>query len=210
MSLRKPCRWLPWCVTAVLVAGLARTAAVEAEEGAVKLPLKRVVLFSSGVGYFQHDGQVRDNAQVELKFKTENINDLLKSMVVEDQGRPGLGRQLRLERPGEQDAQELRPRPDQQPHAGRVVEPGPRRAGRNRGPEQDQRHDPGRGNAEKGSRQGQDYRGRVLNLLTDEGLRAVPLDDGEPDQVDQRQARRRAAARPWPCWPAATPRTRRP
>ena len=86
MSLRKPCRWLPWCVTAVLVAGLARTAAVEAEESAVKLPLKRVVLFSSGVGYFQHDGQVRDNAQVELKFKTENINDLLKSMVVEDQG----------------------------------------------------------------------------------------------------------------------------
>ncbi len=86
MSLRKPCRGLPWCLTAVLVAGLAQTAAVAAEDAAVKLPLKRVVLFSSGVGYFQHDGPLSDNAQVELKFKTENINDLLKSMVVEDQG----------------------------------------------------------------------------------------------------------------------------
>ena len=85
MSLRKPCRGLPWCLTAVLVAGLAQTAAVAAEDAAVKLPLKRVVLFSSGVGYFQHDGPLSDNAQVELKFKTENINDLLKSMVVEDQ-----------------------------------------------------------------------------------------------------------------------------
>ena len=48
------------------------------------LPLSVVVLYTSGVGYFQRDGQVEDNAQVELRFKTEDINDLLKSLVVQD------------------------------------------------------------------------------------------------------------------------------
>jgi len=52
--------------------------------GAAKVPLKRVVLFSSGVGYFEHDGKVTDNAKVDLKFKVKDINDLLKSMVVQD------------------------------------------------------------------------------------------------------------------------------
>ncbi len=48
------------------------------------LPLSEVVLYSSGVGYFQRDGQVEGSGQVDLRFKVENINDLLKSMVVQD------------------------------------------------------------------------------------------------------------------------------
>ena len=48
------------------------------------LPLKRVVLFSSGVGFFEHSGLVKDDAKTEMKFKVEDINDLLKSMVVQD------------------------------------------------------------------------------------------------------------------------------
>ena len=48
------------------------------------LPLSQVVLYTSGVGYFQRDGGVEENAQVELRFKTEDINDLLKSLVVQD------------------------------------------------------------------------------------------------------------------------------
>src|SRR6476659_4250939 len=51
-----------------------------------KLPIKRVVLFSSGVGYFQHQGKVDGDASVDFKFRVENINDLLKSMVLEDRG----------------------------------------------------------------------------------------------------------------------------
>ena len=50
------------------------------------LPLEKVVLFTSGVGYFQHAGEVTDDARVEMTFKAEQINDLLKSMVVEDFG----------------------------------------------------------------------------------------------------------------------------
>ncbi|MEX0669842.1 MAG: hypothetical protein WD060_05240 [Pirellulales bacterium] len=50
------------------------------------LPLEKVVLFTSGVGFFQHGGEVADDATVEMSFKTEQINDLLKSMVLEDLG----------------------------------------------------------------------------------------------------------------------------
>ena len=54
------------------------------EQKTANLPLKKVVLFSSGVGFFEHLGQVEGNAKVELKFNVDDVNDLLKSMVVQD------------------------------------------------------------------------------------------------------------------------------
>ncbi len=50
------------------------------------LPVSQVVLFSSGVGYFQRDGQVDGTARVDLSFQTQDINDLLKSLVLQDLG----------------------------------------------------------------------------------------------------------------------------
>jgi hypothetical protein len=44
------------------------------------------VMFSSGVAFFEHNGQVEGNAEVELKFNVKDINDLLKSMVLQDEG----------------------------------------------------------------------------------------------------------------------------
>src|SRR5690242_15509407 len=66
---------------APLPAALAQTPA-DATRTAV--PVKRVVLFSSGVGYFEHDGTVRGNGTAELRFKTDQINDVLKSLVLQD------------------------------------------------------------------------------------------------------------------------------
>src|SRR5262249_51004667 len=54
------------------------------ETPAAQLPIGRVVLFSSGVGYFQREGQVEGNARVDLSFDVKDINDLIKSMVVRD------------------------------------------------------------------------------------------------------------------------------
>ena len=51
---------------------------------AVTLPITRVVLFNSGVGYFSRTGEVTDDARVDLTFPEADINDLLKSMVLED------------------------------------------------------------------------------------------------------------------------------
>lgn len=69
----------------VLALGLTAIPAL-AQQTAASLPLKRVVLFSSGVGFFEHDGQVDGNVEVQMKFNVQDINDLLKSMVVEDLG----------------------------------------------------------------------------------------------------------------------------
>jgi hypothetical protein len=51
---------------------------------AADVPVKTVILYSSGVGYFEHAGRVTGNAETELRFKTQQINDILKSLVLED------------------------------------------------------------------------------------------------------------------------------
>ncbi len=61
-------------------------ALLAASSMAADLPISRVVLFSSGVGYFERAGSVQGNATVELKFRVDQINDILKSMTVEDFG----------------------------------------------------------------------------------------------------------------------------
>src|SRR5262249_36779697 len=52
----------------------------------VLLPVSQVVLFSSGVGYLQREGTVEGSARIDLTFPVSDINDLLKSMVLQDLG----------------------------------------------------------------------------------------------------------------------------
>jgi hypothetical protein len=56
----------------------------QAVEADVSVPLSTMVLFTSGVGYFQHDGVIDGNAKMELTFSTSQVNDLLKSLVLRD------------------------------------------------------------------------------------------------------------------------------
>jgi len=72
-------------ISCSIVALLALSAPlVRAGEEAEKVPVTDVVLFSSGVGYFGRSGKVAGDTQLELTFKAEQINDLLKSLVVLD------------------------------------------------------------------------------------------------------------------------------
>ena len=48
------------------------------------LPIKRVVLYKNGVGYFEHLGKVHDNQQVAISFTSGQLNDVLKSLTVLD------------------------------------------------------------------------------------------------------------------------------
>ena len=57
-----------------------------ATEPGAQLPLSKIVLYTSGVGYFQHDGTVTDRTQLDLRLPANQINDLLKSLVVQDFG----------------------------------------------------------------------------------------------------------------------------
>src|SRR5262245_31661378 len=50
----------------------------------VQLPIAKVMMYPSGVGYFQREGKVLGNSRVDLSFPVQDINDLLKSMVLRD------------------------------------------------------------------------------------------------------------------------------
>src|SRR5437899_7877121 len=62
----------------------ARPTAPNPETAATKLPVKQVVLFSSGVVYFQRQGEVEGHARIDLLFPAGDINDLLKSLTLQD------------------------------------------------------------------------------------------------------------------------------
>ncbi|HEX4607663.1 MAG TPA: DUF4139 domain-containing protein, partial [Urbifossiella sp.] len=68
------------------LAAEARADAKQDLKPAVTLPVTRVVMFNSGVGYFSRSGEVDGDARVDLAFQELDINDLLKSMVLEDFG----------------------------------------------------------------------------------------------------------------------------
>ena len=56
----------------------------EASETAAKLPVRRVVLYKNGVGYFEHLGRVRGSQDVHIDFTSAQLNDVLKSLTVLD------------------------------------------------------------------------------------------------------------------------------
>jgi hypothetical protein len=53
---------------------------------AADLPVRRVALFTSGVGYFERAAEVQDRETAELSFRANEMVDLIKSLVVVDEG----------------------------------------------------------------------------------------------------------------------------
>lgn len=49
-----------------------------------ELPIRRVVLYKNGVGYFEHQGRVTGNQELNIRFTTAQLNDVLKSLTVVD------------------------------------------------------------------------------------------------------------------------------
>ncbi|HYV36234.1 MAG TPA: hypothetical protein VE988_11050, partial [Gemmataceae bacterium] len=75
----------------VVIWTLTRSAAEQVEVHAVAavkqdtaLPIAQVILFNSGVGYLERQGEINGATKVELTFPTHDINDLLKSLVLQD------------------------------------------------------------------------------------------------------------------------------
>src|SRR5262247_3547394 len=58
----------------------AERAAPARERAAEQLDIRRITLYRSGVGSFERRGMVSENAKVQLRFKTDQVNDILKSM----------------------------------------------------------------------------------------------------------------------------------
>jgi len=58
--------------------------ALPAVAGAQELELKRVMLSAGGVGYFEYEAQVEGNATLPLSVRLDQVDDVLKSIVVYD------------------------------------------------------------------------------------------------------------------------------
>src|SRR5262245_7154309 len=52
----------------------------------IQLPVRRVVLYKNGVGYFERIGRIRGNQQVGIDFTSAQLDDVLKSLTTLDLG----------------------------------------------------------------------------------------------------------------------------
>ncbi|HKR83763.1 MAG TPA: carboxypeptidase regulatory-like domain-containing protein [Terriglobales bacterium] len=68
-----------------LAAGRTGTAAATPVEPS-RLPVKRVVLYKNGVGYFEHSARVHGDQELGIDFTTAQLNDVIKSLTVVDLG----------------------------------------------------------------------------------------------------------------------------
>ena len=73
--------------TATHPAAKPASAAQSAAPGAITdLPVRKVVLYKNGVGYFEHAGTVNGNQRVAIDFTSPQLNDVLQSLTVLDEG----------------------------------------------------------------------------------------------------------------------------
>ena len=67
---------------AMLVSSVGAQQGPEADP--VQLPARRVILYKSGVGYFEHVGNVSGSREVAIQFTSGQLNDVLKSLTALD------------------------------------------------------------------------------------------------------------------------------
>src|SRR6267142_198436 len=92
--MRKLLAWVSIAVVVFAVPGGAqqqakvvpvKVASVSGPEAqAPELPVRRVVLYKNGVGYFEHLGRVRGNQDIHIDFTSGQLNDALASLTVLD------------------------------------------------------------------------------------------------------------------------------
>jgi hypothetical protein len=63
-----------------------QSASTETSSVAGVLPVKRVVLYKNGVGYFEHTTRVRGTQDLSIDFTSSQLNDVLKSLTAVDLG----------------------------------------------------------------------------------------------------------------------------
>jgi hypothetical protein len=60
--------------------------ATQAVTQQMPLPVRKVVLYKNGIGYFEHAGAVTGNQRVTIDFTSPQLNDVLQSLTVLDEG----------------------------------------------------------------------------------------------------------------------------
>ena len=78
---------MPRYVLVLLLLVCAASAEVKPEsDQSARLPVRRVVLYKNGVGYFEHSGRINGDQELGIHFTTAQLNDVLKSLTVVDLG----------------------------------------------------------------------------------------------------------------------------
>ncbi|MFZ1084312.1 MAG: hypothetical protein WAN35_05035 [Terracidiphilus sp.] len=72
-------------------AQVAPKAQLAAPQVVKDLPVRKVVLYKNGVGYFEHAGTVTGNQRVGIDFTSPQLNDVLQSLTVLDEGGGRIG-----------------------------------------------------------------------------------------------------------------------
>src|SRR5690348_6016634 len=83
----RPAAKRPATRSSSLQSSMAQSPGANAQDASAapeQLPVRSVVLYKSGVGFFQHVGQVRDDASVRVDFTSGQLNDVLGSLTVLD------------------------------------------------------------------------------------------------------------------------------
>jgi len=81
-----------WWITFAAIGVLAAVSTPHAQQpSASQLPVRRVVLFKNGVGYFEHVGRVRGTQSLTIDFNSAQLNDVLKSLTTIDLGAGRIG-----------------------------------------------------------------------------------------------------------------------
>lgn len=79
--------WIRIALWLILTPVLFAQPAPKPLDGTARLPVKRVILYKNGVGYFEHAGRVNGSGNVNIDFTTAQLNDVLKSLTVLDLGK---------------------------------------------------------------------------------------------------------------------------
>ena len=69
---------------AKIAAKVAVASNVDAAASPANLPVRRVILYKSGVGYFEHVGRVDGDQTVQIDFTSGQLNDVLQSLTILD------------------------------------------------------------------------------------------------------------------------------
>jgi hypothetical protein len=73
------------------LAPLLLTVTVISAAQAADLPVREVILYKHGVGYFERSGELKAGETARLDFKAEDMNDVLKSLTLADRGGGKIG-----------------------------------------------------------------------------------------------------------------------
>src|SRR5690554_879772 len=89
-GMKQRTKWFTKALLVTLLALAPSYAAAQADAAAqfsqADLPITRLALFTSGVGYFEHEGAVTGDQELVLTVPKDEMDDLLQSLVLQDFG----------------------------------------------------------------------------------------------------------------------------